>query len=465
PTMHCRRRDERSALDATRFILSMRRNGKIPLDQPHIPPPFYLAPRESRHIRGGTQLTFLDLLAGRKFKDGVFRVESNPDIKGLATSDASKSGLIPTDWKALFRATVPYSSLIPESLDNVVIAGKAYCATHDALSAARMQRDLCVMGMVAAEAVRLARNKALLLRNIPVPELQSILIAKGMLKAEDIAEDNLGFVRTPEELAKKIAGSSEMDGALMASAMLCLLPKEQTFKLLEPYMASPNAAVQRLLSFLAHPKGLESYLAQVSEALDASQLTAELFGGTATKHLMPDQGYAPVAALMLGSLARAREQRAVPLLVKLAARIHSDPAGQDLRAGWGYFYSLACGFERLSSPEGRVPLRRVLEAPIFNDRIVSRSGDLRKCNDTVSERFSYLRMALSRALVRCGDAQGALLLCEFLNEARVCIARAARSELVAASGQDFGFDPVRWRAWVQANGEAFRVNPLTVSFA
>jgi hypothetical protein len=128
-----------------------------------------------------------------------------------------------------------------------------------------------------------------------------------------------------------------MDGALMASAMLCLLPKEQTFKLLEPYMASPNAAVQRLLCFLAHPIGLESYLAQVSEALNASQLTAELFGGTATKHLMPDQGYAPVAALMLGSLARAREPRAVPLLVKLAARIHSEPVGQDLRAGWGYF--------------------------------------------------------------------------------------------------------------------------------
>ncbi|NBV86955.1 MAG: FAD-dependent oxidoreductase [Verrucomicrobia bacterium] len=50
--------DERSALDATRFILAMRRNGKIPLEQPHIPPPFYLAPRESRHIRGGAQLTF-----------------------------------------------------------------------------------------------------------------------------------------------------------------------------------------------------------------------------------------------------------------------------------------------------------------------------------------------------------------------------------------------------------------------
>ena len=365
----------------------------------------------------------------------------------------------------MFRATVPYAALIPETLDNVIIAGKAYCATHDALSAARMQRDLCVMGMVAAEAVRLARIKNVLLRNIPVPELQATLMAKGMLKAEDLADDNLGFPRTPEELAKKIGASSEMDGALMASAMLCLLPKEQTLKLLEPYLASPNAAVQRLLCFLGHPKGVESYLAQVSQALDASPLTEELFGGTATKHLMPDQGYAPVAALMLGSLARAREQRAVPLLVKLAERIHSDPAGQDLRAGWGYFYSLACGFERLPAPEGRSPLRRVLEAPIFNGRMVSRNGDLRKCNDTFSERFCYLRMALSRALLRCGDSHGALLLCEFLNEARVCIARAARSELVAASGQDFGFDAGRWRTWVQANGAAFQVNPLTISFA
>lgn len=455
--------DERSPLDATRFILSMRRNSKIALEQAHIPPPFYLAPRETRHIRGGKTLTFLDLLAGRRFKDGVFRVESNPDIKGLATSDAAKAGFIPTNWKALYQVTVPYAAMIPVSLDNVIIAGKAYSVTHDALSAARMQRDMCVMGMVAAEAVRMAVDARSLLRDIPVDGLQKILISKGMLKATDLSEDDFGFGMSVEEIAKKVASSSDMDGCLPASAMLCLFPRERSLAALEPYVASSQASVLRVLCFLGNGRGADAYVKQLEQALAEAELSNELFGGVGTKHLMPDQGYAPVAALLLGSLCRVGNRRAVPLLVKLAARIAVEP--KDLRPGWGYFYSLACGFERLACEEGRQPLKGVLAAPFFKDQIITRNGDIRACRNTVGERMSYLQMALSRALLRCGDEEGALGLCEFLNEARVCLARAARAELVIASGQNFGFNADAWRTWIRTNGRSLKVNPLTTAFA
>ena len=166
---------------------------------------------------------------------------------------------------------------------------------------------------------------------------------------------------------------------------------------------------------------------------------------------------------MLGSLAHAREPRAVPLLVKLAERVTFDP--KDLRSSWGYFYSLACGFERLACREGRVPLQRVLGESLFADRTVSRNGDLRACKDIPAERLTYLRMALARALTRCGDPEGALALCEFLNEARVCYARAARAELVAASGNDLGFRADEWREWIRENGGTLKANPLTTVFA
>ena len=454
--------DERSAVDGTRFILSMRRNSKISLDQPHVPPPFYLAPRESRHIYGGKTLTFLDLLAGRRFKDGVFRVESNPDIKGLATSDAAKSGFIPTDWRALYRATVPYAALVPSGVDNVIIAGKAYSVTHDALAAARMQRDLCVMGMVAAHSVSMAVNKRRVLRDISVPELQAILISKGMLKPDDVSEDDFGFGMTPEEIAKKVSSASSMDKSLPLSAMLCLLPRPTALKALDPFVSKDNPSINRVLSFLGIPAGLGRYLAQAEAALIEPVLSTELYGGTATKHMMPDQGYAPVSALILGSLTHAREPRTVSLLVQLAKRV--DLETRDLRATWGYLYSLACGFERLACKEGVSPLKHVLSAPLFQDCTVSRSGDLRACRDIVAERLSYLKMALNRALLRCGDVEGAIALCGFLNEARVCIARAARSELVAATSQDFGYSQTKWLSWIHSNASAIRINPLTRSF-
>jgi glycine/D-amino acid oxidase-like deaminating enzyme len=455
--------DERSPLDATRFILSMRRNSKISLEQLHVPPPFYLAPRETRHIRGGRTLTYLDLLAGRRFRDGVFRVESNPDIKGLATSDAAKAGFIPTNWKALYQATVPYAAMISESLDNVIIAGKAYSVTHDALSAARMQRDMCVMGMVAAHAVRLAVDRNVALRAIPVDVLQKTLISKGMLKAADVSDDDYGFGMSPEDMARKVANSGDMDACLSASAMLCVIPRGSALAALEPYISSSQPSVQRVLCFLGIARGADAYVQQVGRALTEPELSNELFGGFGTKHLMPDQGYAPVSALMLGSLCSIRDPRAVPLLARLAERLAVEP--RDLRPGWGYFYSLACGFERLACAEGRGPLKTVLAAPSFKDPVITRAGDIRGCRDTVGERMAYLKMALSRALLRCGDVEGALRLCEFLNEARVCLARAARAELVIATEQDFGFNAEAWRDWIGAHAASFKVNPLTTTFA
>ncbi len=459
--------DERSPVDTTRFILSMRRNSKVPLGQKHVPPPFYLAPRESRHIRGSKTVTFLDLLAGRRFADGVFRVESNPDIKGLATSDAAKAGFIPTNWKALYQVTVPYTAMVPVTLENVLVAGKAYSATHDALSAARMQRDLCVMGMVAANAVALARTTRRRLRDISVDDLQQILIAKGMLKATDVSGDDFGFKLTPEEMAKKIASTADPDESLPASAMLCLLPRERAVAALAPYLSAEHAGVERVLCFLRHPLGAQRYLAEVGAALEKPALSTEVFGGKGTKHLMPDQGYAPVSALMLGSLAVAGEKGAVPLLKRLSEKLTLDANDlpTELRSAWGYFYSLACGYERLACADGRAPLLRVLESFFQQGYVLRRSGDLRACRDVPAERMAYLQMALSRALLRCGDQEGALRLCEFLDEARVCLARAARSELAVATGQDFGFDAAAWHAWLALHGGNLRPNPLTKSFA
>lgn len=455
--------DERSPLDATRFILSMRRNGKLAPDQKHIPPPFYLAPRESRHIQGERTLTFLDLLSGRRFRDGVFRVESNPDIKGLATSDAAKSGLIPTNWRALYRVTVPFGAMLPQSLENVVIAGKAYSATHDALSAARMQRDLCVMGMVAAHAVHIAHKSGKLLRHLPIEELQAILISKGMLKPTDIAEDDLGFGLAPADMARKVASKTNFDDALIPTAMLCVIPRETALEALRPHLASLNPNLQRVCSFLGIKESLTATLMEVEKAFSEQTLSSELFGGLATKHLMPDQGYAPMTALQLGCLAYHCDPRAVPLLITLARK--SNFTQEDLRSAWGYLYSLACGFERLACKEGVQPLKAVLESPLFQNRLVRRTGDLRTCKDTVSERLAYLRMALSRALLRCGELEGALNLCAFLDEARVCLARAARAELTSAFDLDLGFDAEAWHRWILANKSSIRCNPMTRSFA
>jgi hypothetical protein len=456
--------DERSPLDVTRFILAMRRNGRTKLHEgKHFPPPFFVAPRESRHIRGGKTLTFLDVLAGRRFRDGILRAESNPDIKGVATSDAAKAGFIPLYWERVLQVTVPYAALIPTALDNVIVAGKAYSVTHDALATARMQRDLCVMGLVVGEALRLAIDRKVLLRDIPVAQLQATLFAKGMLKPEDIAADDLGFGHTPAEIARKVIDTGDMDECLTASAMLCLLPPAQARALLEPHAGLDLHAVNRVLGFLGSPQGCDGLAHHVARALNEPELSKELFGGAGNKLSMPDQGYAPWTALRLHCLSQVRDRRAVALLARLSERVSFEP--KDMNSSWGYFYSLACGFERLACAEARAPLQRVLQAPLFQGRLIARGADLRACRDTQAERFGYLRLALARALTRCGDPAGAMALCEFLNEARVCYARAARATLVAVTGKDYGFRAVEWRDWISRSGGNLKPVPLMTPFS
>jgi FAD dependent oxidoreductase len=456
--------DERSAADVTRFIIAMRRNAsRNLLSAKHFPPPFFVAPRESRHIRAGRTVTFLDVLAGRRFRDGVLRIESNPDIKGVATSDAAKAGFIPRGWERLFQVTIPYSALVPTGIDNVIVAGKAYSISHDALAAARMQRDLCVMGLVAGEAVSLALKTRVRPRDIEVTTLQATLITKGMLRPSDVAADDLGFGLNLEEAAREVIARRDPDECLAASAMLCLLPRDQVIRRLEPHAAEDHHAVNRVLGFLGSRRATTHVLTAVEQALAAPALSRDLYGGDGNRLSMPDQGYAPWTALRLHLLAVAGDARAIPLLAGLAGRVSCDVA--ELRSSWGYFYSLACGFERLACIEGQAPLERLLRDPLFQRRTVPRSGDLRACADTTAERLGYLRLALARALTRCGSAAGARILCEFLDEARVCYARAARAELAAAAGRDLGFDADAWRGWIGANANRLAPNPLQASFA
>lgn len=450
--------DERSAFDTTRFIVAMRRNSKLSLDRKHFPPPFYIAPRESRHITGGKTLTYLDVLAGRRYADAVLRVESIPDIKGLATSDASVAGLVAADWKLLLQASLPYSALLPTALDNVIVVGKAYSVAHDALCVARMQRDMAAMGMVAAEAVRLAARDHLPLRDVPIAELQGILVAKQIMPADAVAADDLGFTMSAGEAAAAVAGARNPDLALVPSAMLALLPRDEAVAALEKHADSDNPAIRRIQAFLEMPCGLDHYLAEVGRALAEPTLSTKLSGGGGGgTGMMPDQGWAPIPAVLLGCLAVSREQRAVPLLVALGNRF--DAKESQLSFAWGYFYSLAFGFERLAGPEGREPLRRLLDLPVLQGKIVRRHDDPRAFKDLTGARFSYLRMALARALLRCGDPRGAEALVDFLDESRIWIARAARSALVTAAGEDLGFDAAAWRGWLAKHADRITVQP------
>jgi len=449
--------DERSPSDTTRVILSMRRN-VTPQGGPHISPPFYIAPRETRHITGHKTVTFLDVLAGRKFADGVFRAISPIDTKGVAASDLAKAGFIPSERLEVFEVTIPFAAMVPLKLDNVIIAGKAYSITSDALAMARMQRDLFAMGLVAGQAAKLVFTRQVPPRDVPIPELQAILMSQGLLRADDLAADDRGLGGTADELAARVAAATSLADALTDSARLLLADRRDALRALGKHAGKMTPALGRLLCFMGDARGIDYQLAELERMVSSGVLPMELYTTSGTPHLLPDHGFAPLPALMINNLALASEERVLPILGKVVEGLDVDSGA--FNPIWGYTYSLAYTLERLARPEGAMFLKRVMAGELFQDRLVDRNGDLRGCSDIKAERLAYLRLCLSRALARCGDVDGCLELCTFLNEARVCFARSARAELAAVTGQDFGFDADAWGDWLKENRAAIGPVPL-----
>ncbi|MBN8216402.1 MAG: FAD-dependent oxidoreductase [Spirochaetes bacterium] len=444
--------DERSARDATRFILAMRRNSPVRFDVAHTPVPFYLAPRESRHIEGRGAVGYLDVLAGRRFKRGILRARGNLDNKGIATSDAAKAGFIPEHWLEVFEATIPYDAFLSPALSNGFIAGKAYAITHDALAMARMQRDLYVLGMAAVEAASLAMGRGKRFDAVPIDELQSALFDLGALSPGDIAEDDLGFGATAEALARSVAQAESLDEALVASARLAILGKPTALSALSPWASIHSPALSRLRCFLGDERGAEMLAAQWRVDLGDAGLPQELYHGKqATPHFMPDQGYAPLPALSLGNLAVSRAAEIKGLLLSLASRL--EPESLAFNARWGYLFIFANACEANPDPVFAPILGRLRSSAPLSVPVVSRGGDLRGAVDPHAERHGYLRLALSRAMARCGSPDGALALIGFLDEARLPWARSARSVLREISGIDAGFDAKGWTRWLENRRE------------
>ncbi len=159
--------------DYTRAILDERRRRKE-RDHDH---GIYLAPRESRHIRGDVTLTLTDQLVRRAWPDVVNVAFSNNDIKGQSNSDWVMIGLISPNLEI----EIPYRALLPRGLEGIIVAGKAFSATHDALAAPRMQPDIENLGGAAALAAVQAVRKGVPPSAIDLGALQAELAAADAL--------------------------------------------------------------------------------------------------------------------------------------------------------------------------------------------------------------------------------------------------------------------------------------------
>ncbi|MDR1666200.1 MAG: FAD-dependent oxidoreductase [Bacteroidales bacterium] len=132
----------------------------------------FLGIRESRRIRGKYVLTKEDILSCRYFEDAV-AVASYP----LDLHHPQDKGCTLIWCDDCY--DIPYRSLLPAKVENLLVAGRAISTTHEALSAIRVMSSCMAMGEAAGRAAKQAVRKNIPPSQIDVSELRRELLSNG----------------------------------------------------------------------------------------------------------------------------------------------------------------------------------------------------------------------------------------------------------------------------------------------
>jgi hypothetical protein len=136
--------------------------------------------RESRRIMGDYVLRKQDVADARKFKDVIGKSSFSSGAKHVATTEtlAFEGIVYPKDGGSY---DIPYRCLVPQVIENLLVAGKAISTDRD--SYARFLQETMVTGQAAGVAAAVCARKGITPRQLEqdVTELQDILQKQGAI--------------------------------------------------------------------------------------------------------------------------------------------------------------------------------------------------------------------------------------------------------------------------------------------
>lgn len=145
--------------------------------------------RESRRIHGEITLTREDILNSRTWEDAVCYGSFFIDIHNPAGPGMSEQQLYPDKG---FKYQIPYRMMVPQGIENLLVAGRCASMDHEALGSVRMMLTAMALGEAAGTASALSIAINATPREIPVELLQNQLRKQGvLLDEESVAEVNL----------------------------------------------------------------------------------------------------------------------------------------------------------------------------------------------------------------------------------------------------------------------------------
>jgi hypothetical protein len=145
----------------------------------------FLGIRETRRIVGHYTMNRDDVLNRRKFDDAIAVASYPIDIHRPSDEGCT------LEWSGDCY-DIPYRSLVPLDVDNLLVAGRCISSTHEAMAAIRVMATCMAMGEAAGRAAAMAVQQNIHPIDIDVKALQNNLLEHGAyLRDRQLAEINL----------------------------------------------------------------------------------------------------------------------------------------------------------------------------------------------------------------------------------------------------------------------------------
>lgn len=372
--------------------------------------------RESRQIKGEYTLTWDDVTHNRPFQDVVTNCFSHYDNHAYDFAHESDAGQIWTVILGLFFeglwCRIPYGCLVPQGVDGLLVACRAISLDRDAHMLVRMQREMQKIGEIAGVAGAQAIQEGREPRDIDTVALQKRLLARGVLRAEDLdpaPHPSLHFTSGPltqqklntqlciENIVQLIQylGTSEEGIALW---WLVEIGEPAREALLQAMRGSENPSVRRAAAFglglMGNPEAIPQ-LMQTFISRDAEHPEKGPFKWKSYPRW--------VAALTL-----LRMLGVVEALPNVLTALNEDHPTQNSTFLLQYLYQIA---PKLGLKDRQLVVNSLMEwskKPGLGEDYKMSGGK------RVSLRWA-IDMRLALILARCGDEKAAELLAPYLN--------------------------------------------------
>ena len=347
--------------------------------------------RERRRIEGEAFLTPLDILNKRTYPDTVVIARSNFDSHGYTVADVCY--VAGPGTPSIHHANIPYRAMVPQKVDNLIVAGLSVSAHRDAIPIIRMQPDVQNMGYVAGIAAATAAREGKTFRTLDVKALQRHLADAGVIPAEVLTWQD-SWVLKPEKLTLAIKGLADnyRDVHVVLDHAADALPG------LRAAYAAAQTPEQRLI--YAHVLGILGDATGVETLIDAVRNTPQ---ETSIKFHWSERFGRRVTDLdtYMIALGRTRDKRALePILAHVRKMTGSSP--------FTGFRAATLALESLGDPAAVPTLAELLRKPgIMGNMMAGVDGISAYGYGSGQERHMALReLALARVLYHLGDHEG-----------------------------------------------------------